>query len=183
MGRFIKITVFIGRDETMALIINTDQVVSLEPGIGELRLSNGDKHYPLMEDVELVQGILLEDRSMEEEVLKQDGRVPLLSPLPKVELNLVKFERNYSNDYVLHVWHFYRWEEGSSATAHFGAKSVGHAVNIIRELVKGDLEDGITDNAFGLQVYDGVSWTEWLNQDGQDIMEIIETYEEEGESE
>lgn len=84
-----------------------------------------------------------------------------------------------TSKYPMRVWHWYRGEEDMLGFEfrinYYGANSVDEARYIIGVLGQGDLENlAIQANAFGLQIQDGVSWTEWLDEEGQDIMEVID---------
>lgn len=62
---------------------------------------------------------------------------------------------------------------------HFPVDSVEQAVTKINEMVNRDLEDPrVTDNAFGLEVFEDDEWTEYYDGEGNDIFEIIEEIEE-----
>ena len=63
---------------------------------------------------------------------------------------------------------------------YFDVDSVEQAVTRINDMVRRDLEDPcVTDNAFGLEIYEGDEWTEYYNDEGKDIFEIIEEIEKE----
>lgn len=49
-------------------------------------------------------------------------------------------------------------------------KSPSEAAKLINEMAAIQLKDNdIHDNAFGLEEWDGVEWSEWYSEDGEDI--------------
>lgn len=62
---------------------------------------------------------------------------------------------------------------------YFPVDSVEQAVTEINKMIQRDLDDPcVTDNAFGLEVYEDGEWTEYYNEEGNDVFEIIEEAEE-----
>jgi len=52
--------------------------------------------------------------------------------------------------------------------------SVYEALETINHLINKQLKmKSITSNAFGLCEWDGEEWTEWYNDEGQDVMDLI----------
>lgn len=61
---------------------------------------------------------------------------------------------------------------------HFSVDSVEQAIVKINETTKRDLEDPCAiDNAFGLEICEEGDWTEYYDEKGKDILEIIEKIE------
>lgn len=76
----------------------------------------------------------------------------------------------------LRVWYVKNPPRGPE---HFPVDSVEQAIAKINEMVNRDLEDPrVTDNAFGLEVSEDDEWTEYYDEIGNDILEIIEEAEE-----
>lgn len=59
---------------------------------------------------------------------------------------------------------------------YYPVKTVDEAKKVIDVLAQYDLYLGelIVANGSGLEVYDGEDWTEWDNEDGDDIGEVID---------
>lgn len=85
------------------------------------------------------------------------------------------------------------YKEGSLRFYHIANGHIVHqqdvetpfqALILINKYAEDDLKDeSIEFNAFGLEQYseediDGTHWTEWYNNDGQDICEVLDELEE-----
>lgn len=72
----------------------------------------------------------------------------------------------------LRVWHAFN--DGSHKMHHHNVNTPEEAIKLIDKLGKEQLHDDSIDfNAFGLEEYvDGV-WSEWYNEDGDDIESAI----------
>lgn len=70
----------------------------------------------------------------------------------------------------LQVWHS-QW--GSMQTIF--VSSTDEAIKEINKRIASDLlDDSIVFNAFWLEVYEDWEWVEWYNDDGEDIIEVID---------
>jgi hypothetical protein len=59
-------------------------------------------------------------------------------------------------------------------TTYIEVKNENEAVLVIKTLTQRDLNDErITDNAMGLESFEDGEWTEYCNEDGESIDEII----------
>ena len=59
---------------------------------------------------------------------------------------------------------------------YFKVKDIEEAKRTIEELTQEDLKDkSVEDNVGGLEVFENGEWSEYYNDDGQDIMEIIDS--------
>lgn len=66
-----------------------------------------------------------------------------------------------------------------SEPTYFNVKSLDEAKEKIDTLAKADLKDnGIGSNVFGLEEFVDGEWSEYYNDDGMDITEIMEEMEE-----
>jgi len=53
---------------------------------------------------------------------------------------------------------------------YYPVNSPKHGAGLINALANSQLlDESITDNAFGLEVFEGGEWTEWMDDDGNDI--------------
>ena len=60
-------------------------------------------------------------------------------------------------------------------TTHFDVNNVDEAIMVINTLIKRDLnDDRITDNMMGLEEFIDGDWSEYQNEEGMDINELIE---------
>jgi hypothetical protein len=79
---------------------------------------------------------------------------------------------NKKVDKKLRVWYV---KNPPRDPKHFPVDSVEQAIAKIDEMAKRDLEDPrVTDNAFGLEICEDGEWTEYYDEKGEDIFEIIE---------
>jgi len=71
---------------------------------------------------------------------------------------------------ILRVWH------NVNGDNHFhNVGSVKQAQEVINKWIKNDLMfDDIIFNAFGLEILENGEWSEYYNDDGLDIMELID---------
>ena len=79
----------------------------------------------------------------------------------------------------MRVWWWRDWIDGRKTTDYHEVSSVNEAIEKIRQLTKEDLKNrDIIANAYGLEIFDG-EWSEYYDEEGRDINEIIEDIEEE----
>lgn len=68
-----------------------------------------------------------------------------------------------------------------SAPFHYPVDNADEAIEIIEKLTKIDLADSrIWANAGGLEVFEDGEWSEWYDEYGDDIMEVINRKERDG---
>jgi len=54
-------------------------------------------------------------------------------------------------------------------------KSIKEAIFVIKILIKRDLnDDRITDNAMGLEIYENDEWSEYYNDEGESIDDLLD---------
>lgn len=84
----------------------------------------------------------------------------------------------------LRVWHTYA-HAGCEREMHtHDVATVGEAKDLIQKLSNSQVNDNsITYNAFGLEQFENREWSEWMDEQGNDILELMEPIEEEEESE
>lgn len=57
---------------------------------------------------------------------------------------------------------------------HYHVDSLEEAKKVLQELIDRDSHDSsVTDNAMGLEEFDGEEWLEWYDEDGNDIFELL----------
>ena len=71
----------------------------------------------------------------------------------------------------LRVWHI---QNPPNHPMHWSVSSVEEARQKIQKLIQLDLKNTrIVSNAFGLEIQENDEWSEWYNDEGQDIMELV----------
>lgn len=82
-----------------------------------------------------------------------------------------------TSEYTMRVWHWYRKVSMSNfefQIDYYGVYGEDEAKMFIHQLGLEDLTNpDVLTNVFGLQIYDGVSWVEWLNEEGNSIEDLI----------
>lgn len=67
------------------------------------------------------------------------------------------------------------WWIRNGVTEKHRVLTVEDAIKLIKQFIKEDLEDKkFVWNAGGLEEFEDGEWTEWYNDDGEDIMEVID---------
>lgn len=76
----------------------------------------------------------------------------------------------------LRVW----WIRNVPGTPeYYPVKDVKEAIVLIKKLAKKDLKDkSVTDNASGLEIFENGEWSEFYDDDGRSIDDILEDLEE-----
>jgi len=61
---------------------------------------------------------------------------------------------------------------------HYQVKDIDEAKKKINELTQDDLKNKfVEDNVGGLEIFENEEWSEYYNDEGQDIMKIMDTVE------
>lgn len=80
----------------------------------------------------------------------------------------------------LSVWWLRGYSDFGQYTAHIPVVSPEEALRAIEILAESEMDDEhIVYNANGLEVFDGTEWSEWSNEDGEDIDEYEARLEDE----
>lgn len=77
----------------------------------------------------------------------------------------------------LRVWHAWNFPDHMNR---FRVPSVDEAKSMINQLAEADLARAeVYANAFGLEVYEDGDWSEWYNDDGMSITDLLDAEEAE----
>lgn len=74
----------------------------------------------------------------------------------------------------MRVWWWRDWADGRKTTEYYEVSSVNEAIKKISQLTREDLKKDIIANACGLEIFEDGKWSEYYDEEGRDINEIIE---------
>lgn len=89
---------------------------------------------------------------------------------PYIRENIEKKEGN------MRVW----WTRNMpNEMEYYQVKNLEEGIKVIKELIKEDLKNKfVTDNAGGLEIYEDDDWCEFYDDNGNDVMQIIDGEDE-----
>ena len=75
----------------------------------------------------------------------------------------------------LRVWWWRDWVDGRKTTDYHEVSSVNEAIEKIKQLTKEDLKnEDVIANAYGLEIFEDGEWSEYYDEEGRNIDEIME---------